>query len=190
MKLRLIALALGATLAFNASAVDSVVVGYSPRTGDAFIDTRLGDVNVFARGNTDGFIDDIVVSYGAPRSLVRELYYDRRWVPSDIYYACLLASILKRPCGYVVDIYERDRGQGWGVIAKRLGIKPGSREFHALKNGVDGGYTRMQGKAKAKGGKPGKPDSAGPGNSGKGGKPDDAGKGKGGKGNGKGNGKG
>ena len=36
--------------------------------------------------------------------------------------------------------YAAGKGQGWGVIAKRLGIKPGSAEFHALKNG-DFGYS-------------------------------------------------
>ena len=36
--------------------------------------------------------------------------------------------------------YGAKKGQGWGAIAKDLGIKPGSAEFHALKNG-DFGYT-------------------------------------------------
>jgi hypothetical protein len=141
-------------LAFSGAAhagVDQITVGYSPRTGDAYVDTRLGDINVFARGNTEGFIDEVVVSYGAPRYLVQELVIDRRWPPGDVYYACALAYHLKRPCGYVVDIYEKDRGEGWGAIAKRLGIKPGSPEFHALKKGVNGGYMSMDGKAKSKG---------------------------------------
>ena len=33
--------------------------------------------------------------------------------------------------------YRSGRHAGWGVIAKRLGIKPGSSAFHALKNGQD-----------------------------------------------------
>jgi hypothetical protein len=33
----------------------------------------------------------------------------------------------------VLDVYKANRGKGWGVIAKELGIKPGSSEFHALK---------------------------------------------------------
>jgi hypothetical protein len=130
--------------------VDEVTVGYSPRTGDAFIDARLGDVNVFGRGDTDGFIDEIVVSFGAPRYLVRELIEDRRWAPGDVYYACALAYQLKKPCGYVSDIYQKDHAQGWGVIAKRLGIKPGSPEFHTMKKNINGGYMRMDGKAKSK----------------------------------------
>ena len=133
-----IVLALGLAFSAGAQAIDSFVFGFSPRTGDGFVDAQLGDINVFASGNKDGFIDDVVVSFGAPRYLVREYYYDRRWAPGDIYYACAIAYQLRRPCVEILDIYERDHGQGWGVIAQRLGIRPGSPEFHALKGKVVG----------------------------------------------------
>lgn len=35
----------------------------------------------------------------------------------------------------VYQVYQPNRKKGWGVIAKELGIKPGSPEFHALKRG-------------------------------------------------------
>ena len=31
--------------------------------------------------------------------------------------------------------YNKHRAKGWGAIARDLGIKPGSKEFHALKEG-------------------------------------------------------
>jgi hypothetical protein len=34
-----------------------------------------------------------------------------------------------------VPTYQASKGKGWGVIAKELGIKPGSPAFHALKEG-------------------------------------------------------
>ncbi|WP_146908172.1 hypothetical protein [Arenimonas daejeonensis] len=155
MKKSLAGLVLTLGLAFTAGAqavVDNFAFGFSPRTGDAWVDTQLGDINVFARGNTDGFIDDVVVSYGAPRyPAVRELYYDRRWAPGDIYYACAIAYQLRRPCLEIVDIYQRDHGQGWGAIAKRLGIKPGSPAFHALKGNVGKGHGKMKGNQGAAG---------------------------------------
>lgn len=181
---------LALSLAFSAGAqsvVDSFVFGFSPRTGDAFVDTQLGDINVFARGNTDGFIDDVVVSFGAPRYLVRDYYLERRWAPGDIYYACALAHQLGRPCVEILDIYERDHGQGWGAIAKRLGIKPGSPAFHALKGRVGQGHGKMKGnggRAQAQGGgKPRMSAAPGPGNGG--GRPAAAGNPGGGKGKGK-----
>ena len=33
----------------------------------------------------------------------------------------------------VHDEYNRSKGEGWGVIAKNMGIKPGSTAFHNLK---------------------------------------------------------
>ena len=56
--------------------------------------------------------------------------------------ACTIASIIGRPCRYVVDVYERDHGNGWGNIAKQMGIKPGSPEFHRLKKGFVPVYDR------------------------------------------------
>lgn len=167
--------------------VDEIAVGFSPRTGDVWVDTRLGDINVFARGNADGFIDDVVVSFGAPRTLVRGLYHDRGWAPGDIYYACAIAHQLGRPCLEVVDYYDANRGLGWGAVAQRLGIKPGSPAFHALKGKVGKGHDRLHGRGGAKAS-----DAPGPGRQGgppagrgQGGKPDKPDKGKG-NGNGKG----
>ena len=184
------ALALCLAAASGAQAqVDDIAVGFSPRTGDAWVDTRLGDINVFARGNTDGFIDDVVVSFGAPRPLVRDLYYDRGWAPGDIYYACAIAHQLGRPCLEVADYYDRNRGQGWGVVAQRLDIKPGPAAFHALKGRVGKGHDRLHGRGGPKAGpaqrggrEAGPPPGRGQGQGGKPGKPE--------KGNGNGRGKG
>ena len=55
---------------------------------------------------------------------------------------------------FVKNTYQAHKGKGWGVIAKELGIKPGSREFHALKNGdlvYGGGPSEGGSKGKGKG---------------------------------------
>ena len=131
-------------LAAPLQAQEHYAFGFSPRTGDAGVDVRLGDFNAFAARDRDGFIDEIVDSYGAPRHLVREYLIDRGWPPGDIYYGCALAHHTGRPCLEVLHLYEHDRGQGWGVIARRLGIKPGSSEFHALKDGVGRSHGKWQ----------------------------------------------
>ena len=143
----MLTVALAAALAAPLAA-DDYAFGFNPRSGDAWIDAQLGDVNVFARGNLDGYVDEVVVSTGAPRYFVREMVVDRGWAPGDVWYACLIARQLGRPCTDVVDAYEREargRGRGWGVLAQELGIRPGSDAFHALKNGVGQGKGRMKG---------------------------------------------
>ena len=150
--------ALALAVAFAAPvAADDYAFGFNPRSGDAWIDAQLGDVNVFARGNLDGYVDEVVVSTGAPRYFVREYVVDRGWAPGDVWYACLIARELGRPCTYVIDAYEREargRGRGWGVLAQELGIRPGSDAFHALKNGVGQGKGRMKAQSGPRGGGP------------------------------------
>ena len=70
-----------------------------------------------------------------------------------------LAEMSRQPTDYVVDQYRSGSGKGWGALAKNLGIKPGSKEFHALKNGDDlqddknrGKEEKKNGKGKGKGG--------------------------------------
>ncbi len=65
-----------------------------------------------------------------------------------------LGQMSRQPTERVIDVYQSGKGKGWGVIAKELGIKPGSREFHALKRGdfeLTGAPGDTPGKDKGKG---------------------------------------
>ncbi len=122
--------------------VHAQTVGYNIRTGDVWVDTRLGEINDYGRRYRDPFVSEMTGHYGAPRSLVLDLLDRRGWAPADVYFACAIARALGIPCLDVVHRHERNPGQGWGNLAKQMGIKPGSREFHALKNGAIGTYDR------------------------------------------------
>lgn len=54
---------------------------------------------------------------------------------SDVYMCLRVGEVAEQPIDRVVEEFERHKGEGWGVIARSLGIKPGSEEFHALKAG-------------------------------------------------------
>ncbi|GAA4854615.1 hypothetical protein GCM10023332_02660 [Luteimonas vadosa] len=134
-----LALGLGVGLA---GAVQAQTIGYNIRTGDVWVDNRLGEINDYGYRYREPFVDELTAYYGAPRPLVLDLLDRRNWAPADVYYACAIARTLRMPCQDIVHEYERNPGQGWGVIAKRHGIKPGSREFHALKHGTAHTYDR------------------------------------------------
>ncbi|MHB8845841.1 MAG: hypothetical protein ACYC7L_13960 [Nitrospirota bacterium] len=71
--------------------------------------------------------------------------------PADAYMVMRLGEMSGQPVDRVVETYNADRSKGWGNLAKSLGIKPGSREFHALKRGHDlGGGDLDSGKGKGK----------------------------------------
>lgn len=141
LKTAIIVASLGLALA-SALPTQAQTVGYNIRTGDLWVDTRLGEIDDYGRRYRDPFVSEMTGHYGAPRSLVVELLDRRGWAPADVYFACAIAHALGIPCLDVVQRYDRNPGQGWGNLAKQMGIKPGSPAFHALKNGAVGTYDR------------------------------------------------
>ncbi|KWS06475.1 hypothetical protein AZ78_4031 [Lysobacter capsici AZ78] len=143
LKTRFFALAASVAALLGTSAqAQELPAGSDPRSGDAWVDVWLGDISRYATRYREPFVDEMVRYYGAPRELVGDLLDQRRWTPGDVYYACAIAQVLGRPCRYVVDEWDREHGQGWGEVAQRLGVKPGSAEFHRLKRGFVPTYDR------------------------------------------------
>ncbi|PKN38168.1 MAG: hypothetical protein CVU62_04740 [Deltaproteobacteria bacterium HGW-Deltaproteobacteria-2] len=70
--------------------------------------------------------------------------------PADAYVALRLGEMSGKPIDYVTEQYKEGKGRGWGALAKSLGIKPGSPEFHALKRGDDLYGQKGKGKNKSK----------------------------------------
>jgi hypothetical protein len=76
--------------------------------------------------------------------------------PGDAYMVLRLGEMSRHPTDYVLKEYRSGKGKGWGALAKSLGIKPGSEDFHALKNwhdlyddkGKGGGEQKGKGKGK------------------------------------------
>ena len=135
-------LLLALLLTAGSGAAGAQTISWNPRSGDVWVDTWLSDINRYGTRYRDPFVDELVRYHGAPRELVTELLVARNWAPGDVYYACALARIIGRPCEYVADYWQQHHGQGWGVVAQRLGIRPGSAEFHRLKNGFVPTYDR------------------------------------------------
>jgi hypothetical protein len=134
-------LALGLAAGSAQAQAQDFTFGWNPRSGDVWMDVWLGDMNRYGSRYRDPFVDELVRYHAAPRDLVVDLLA-RRWAPGDIYFACALARLAGRPCRYVVELWERDHAKGWGAMAKRLGIKPGSPQFHQLKRGMVPSYDR------------------------------------------------
>ena len=128
----------------------SVRASYKARTGDAALDRTLAKLNARTRGpDLSEFVSDVSLSYNIPGTEIEDLLYRVKMTPADVYMTVGLASIIKRPINVVVGEYKANKGKGWGVIAKRLGIRPCSREFHALKKGGAVQLAKAKGKGKA-----------------------------------------
>lgn len=129
-------------LAAGAANAQTMGLNWNPRTGDVWVDTQLADVNRYGTTYREPFINEMVRYHNAPRDLVTDLLGKQGWSAGDVYYACTLAQTIGRPCREVADQYQQNRGQGWGALAQRMGIKPGSAEFHRLKKGFVPTYDR------------------------------------------------
>ena len=114
------------------------------------LDRFLADMNVQAGIDLPGFKARLSATFGVPVPRVDAIVAAVH-EPADAYMVLKVGQVARQPEEVVLREYQSNKGKGWGVIAKNLGIKPGSREFHELKKGLgDGGSGKGKGKDKAK----------------------------------------
>jgi hypothetical protein len=94
------------------------------------------DFNIQAQADPSGFRARLATRFNLGDVQVKTVLsnFDS---PADAYLMLRLGAMSGRSTDYVVEKYRNNKGTGWGALAKSLGIKPGSEEFHALKRGHD-----------------------------------------------------
>lgn len=124
------------------------------KTGDASLEAELNVVNTEAKSDLGAFKDKLSVEFGLASTKVDKLLDIME--PAEILLSGRMKELLGIEIDIVVDSYQKNRDKGWGAIAKDLGIKPGSPEFHALKgksknpNSMNKGNGNSNGKGKGK----------------------------------------
>lgn len=116
------------------------VEGPQPRSGDAWLDRQLDDIDQYGARYRESFIDEVVRYHDAPRALVQELVVRNGWTPGDVYYACAMAQLAGEACRNVATERDSDPARGWTAIGKRLGVVPGSPRFGELKRSIVRSY--------------------------------------------------
>jgi hypothetical protein len=131
-------------LLFIIGVTTSVSAQYN--SGDKALDATLKLIDDDSKVDMKTFNADMATTYKVPETKVETMTKDGM-KPGDIFMACEVAKLTKKPVEEVVKVYQVNKKKGWGAIAKELGIKPGSAEFKTLKGNAD---------AKTKKGKEGK----------------------------------
>ena len=112
------------------------------------------DLNIQAVADTSGFRARLAARFQIGDAQIDAVLGSVE-KPADAYMVMRLGEMAKRPPEDVLKEYKAGKGKGWGALAKSLGIKPGSKEFHALKRGHDlnngSGKDKKSGKDKHKG---------------------------------------
>jgi len=103
-------------------------------TGDEELDITLKEINIEAGVDINGYKADLSTTYDISRNKLEYLFVEIKMEPADVFMTLELARILNISIDAILKVYKENRGKGWGVIAKQLGMKPGSNEFMALKN--------------------------------------------------------
>jgi len=109
------------------------------------------DFNLRAKASPSGFKARLATRFQTGDAQINAVLNDVP-KPSDAYIVFRLGEISGQPLDRVMAEYEFSKKKGWCVIAKRLGVKPGSKEFHELRTGQDlyDGDDHGKGKGKEK----------------------------------------
>lgn len=99
----------------------------------------LDNLNVQAIADRDGFRLRLANRFQIDNATV-DVVLNQVDRMSDAYMVLRMGEMSHRPIPEVMQTYERRSSSGWGALARSLGIKPGSSEFHALKRGHDLDY--------------------------------------------------
>ena len=103
----------------------------------------IKNFNMQAQADPSGFRAKLATRFNIGDLQVKAVL-DNIDSPADAYMLLRLGEMSGRPAHQVIDKYRSSKNKGWGALAKSLGIKPGSGEFHTLKRGHDlhEGYNR------------------------------------------------
>jgi hypothetical protein len=118
------------------------------RSGDRELDGVLTSLNIEAAARIGPFTADLSVSYGVPQPQIQGWLSKDKLQPAEAFLVLELARISKKKPAVVLEIYKKNRGAGWGAVARSLGIKPGSAQFKALKAGTIRQRDRIKAKKK------------------------------------------
>jgi len=110
-------------------------------TAQAEVDVYIDDLNIYASQKYDNFRSELSLRYGISRVRFDKLL-GQVDSPGDLAVSLWIGFKSGEPYDDVIKQYRLRRGQGWGVIAKEIGIKPGSPAFKSLKKGEIGWFPK------------------------------------------------
>ncbi len=122
----------------------------SPTLASSNLDVFVSNLNVQAQADLGAFKVRLSTQFGVPTARVEAVMAGVA-TPGDAYMCFRVGQVASQPVEGVMNEYQRNKGKGWGVIAKNLGIKPGSKEFPELKKGNFDGDDSESNKGKGKG---------------------------------------
>lgn len=142
--------------------VSGISLGQEYKSGDVELDASLKIVNSDANKDLAAFKLNLTRTFNVGLPKV-DACFKVGMNAGDAFMAFQISNITRKPIEDVIKVYKVSKSKGWGAMAKEMGIKPGSAEFHALK-GKAKDKSKGNSKASSGGGENGKPKGSGGGN--------------------------
>ena len=105
-----------------------------PSVALADLESFLRSVDAKAKSDIRSFNSQLAAQFGLPVPNVEAIMKSVPR-PADAFMVLHVSQTTHQDPERVLKTYHQHQGKGWGVMAQRMGIRPGSPEFHALKNG-------------------------------------------------------
>lgn len=96
----------------------------------------LEQLSIEAKSDGSGFRTRLATRFKIGEAKVKAVISDTG-NGADAYMVMRLGEMSGHNVEFVTERYKENKRKGWGVLARSLGIKPGSRAFKALKRGHD-----------------------------------------------------
>lgn len=119
------------------------------QTGDSKMDTDLKEINEAAKKDLSTFKANLAATYTSSKDQVNA-FFAAGMEPADVVMSYEIMQIANKKPEDIIRVYKADKSKGWGEMAKELGIKPGSAEFHKLKEATGKKNPKAAGKGKSK----------------------------------------
>jgi hypothetical protein len=133
--------------------VSGIALGQDYKSGDTELDASLKIVNTDGNKDLASFKLNLTKTFNVTLPKV-EACFKIGMNPGDAFMAFQISNITRKPIEDVITVYSKSKSKGWGAMAKEMGIKPGSAEFHALKGKAKDkskGNSKSEGKSNGNG---------------------------------------
>ncbi|MDF2437573.1 MAG: hypothetical protein K0Q95_1949 [Bacteroidota bacterium] len=133
---------------FTGASICAQTLVFKPTTGDTEMDGVLKEIDAKAKKDIAAFNNTVATNFNIGRGEVEQAV--KEIPPGDVFMAAQMSSTLNKPFPTVVEAYKANKDKGWGAIAKEMGIKPGSAEFHEMKKSLKSNSKKKKDKGKDK----------------------------------------
>ena len=119
-------------MAVLAFAIVSAQGAFAQVDGDEDFEDEIEMINDTAEEDPSSLLSKLSIEFNVDLVLLQDLSA-QGYAPGEIWLALEVSSSSKISLQDALVLTDGSEGHGWGVLAKTLGVAPGSDAFHALK---------------------------------------------------------